>query len=98
MLHPQLWGAQTDSFQADGIRDKKVVVIGSGATAITLIPSIASKAKHVTMLQRSPSYIMTRENHNSAHAELLEKYPPLEAHEKIRMQQMQDSKQSRTFY
>jgi cation diffusion facilitator CzcD-associated flavoprotein CzcO len=52
MVHPQHWPADLD------VAGKKVVVIGSGATAITLIPSIADDAAHVTMLQRSPSYIV----------------------------------------
>jgi monooxygenase len=52
MVHPQHWPADLD------LAGKKVVVIGSGATAITLIPSIADAAAHVTMLQRSPSYIV----------------------------------------
>ena len=53
VIHPQEW---PDDFDASG---KRVVVIGSGATAVTLIPSLAETAAHVTMLQRSPSYIMT---------------------------------------
>ncbi|WP_430292826.1 flavin-containing monooxygenase [Pseudomonas sp. B1-22] len=50
-IHPQHWPENLD------YSGKKVVVIGSGATAATLIPSMADKADHVTMLQRSPSYI-----------------------------------------
>ncbi|MDR7086697.1 cation diffusion facilitator CzcD-associated flavoprotein CzcO [Aeromicrobium panaciterrae] len=50
-VHPQHWPEDLD------YADKKVVVIGSGATAVTLVPSMAEKAEHVTMLQRSPSYI-----------------------------------------
>jgi monooxygenase len=53
IIHPQRWPEDLD------YTDKKVVVIGSGATAITLIPSLAEKAKLVTMLQRSPSYIVS---------------------------------------
>ena len=51
IIHPQKWTADID------YTDKKIIVIGSGATAITLIPSLAKKAAHVTMLQRSPTYI-----------------------------------------
>ena len=51
IVHPQFW---TDDVDYDG---KEVVVIGSGATAVTLIPSMADRTKHVTMLQRSPTYI-----------------------------------------
>jgi cation diffusion facilitator CzcD-associated flavoprotein CzcO len=52
-VHPQHWPENLD------YADKRVVVIGSGATAVTLVPAMASTAAHVTMLQRSPSYIMT---------------------------------------
>jgi cation diffusion facilitator CzcD-associated flavoprotein CzcO/NAD(P)-dependent dehydrogenase (short-subunit alcohol dehydrogenase family) len=51
IIHPQFWPDDVD------FTDKRVVVIGSGATAITLIPSLAKTAAHVTMLQRSPTYI-----------------------------------------
>jgi monooxygenase len=51
IIHPQFWPEDLD------YAGKRVVVIGSGATAITLIPSLATTAAHVTMLQRSPSYI-----------------------------------------
>ena len=50
IVHPQSWPDDLD------LTGKRVVVIGSGATAATLIPAIAEKAEHVTMLQRSPSY------------------------------------------
>jgi monooxygenase len=50
IVHPQQWPGNLD------LTGKRVVVIGSGATAATLIPAIAGKAEHVTMLQRSPSY------------------------------------------
>lgn len=51
LLHPQQWPADLDW------RGKRVIVIGSGATAVTLIPPMAETAAHVTMLQRSPSYL-----------------------------------------
>ena len=51
-IHPQKWTNDIDYLNKD------VIVIGSGATAITLIPSLSEKAKHVTMLQRSPTYLM----------------------------------------
>jgi cation diffusion facilitator CzcD-associated flavoprotein CzcO len=53
IVHPQKW---TDDVEYAG---KRVVVIGSGATAVTLVPSMAETAAHVTMLQRSPSYILS---------------------------------------
>jgi len=52
VIHPQFWPADLD------YTDKDVVVIGSGATAITVLPAMAEKARKVTMLQRSPSYVM----------------------------------------
>jgi len=54
IVHPQSWPKHLD------YTNKRVVVIGSGATAITLVPAIAEHAAHVTMLQRSPSYVVTR--------------------------------------
>ena len=53
IIHPQKW---PESFDYAG---KRVVVIGSGATAVTLVPAMADLAKHVTMLQRSPTYIVS---------------------------------------
>jgi cation diffusion facilitator CzcD-associated flavoprotein CzcO len=54
MVHPQRW---TNDIEYAG---KRVVVIGSGATAVTLVPELAKAAAHVTMLQRSPTYIVSR--------------------------------------
>ncbi len=53
VIHPQKWDT---SLNYD---NKKIIVIGSGATAVTLVPTLAEKAAKVTMLQRSPSYIMS---------------------------------------
>lgn len=53
IIHPQHWPENLD------YSGKRVVVIGSGATAITLVPSMVDKAEHVTMLQRSPTYILS---------------------------------------
>ncbi|WP_407542874.1 NAD(P)/FAD-dependent oxidoreductase (plasmid) [Deinococcus radiomollis] len=54
IVHPQFW---PEGLEYAG---KRVVVIGSGATAVTLVPALAERAAHVTMLQRSPSYIAIR--------------------------------------
>jgi cation diffusion facilitator CzcD-associated flavoprotein CzcO len=54
IVHPQKWPEDLD------YAGKRVVVIGSGATAVTLVPAMAEKAAHVTMLQRSPTYIVAR--------------------------------------
>jgi cation diffusion facilitator CzcD-associated flavoprotein CzcO len=56
VIHPQRWPEDLDT------EGKRIVVIGSGATAATLIPSIAGKCDHVTMLQRSPTYFRTGRN------------------------------------
>jgi len=53
-VHPQFWPGDLD------YTDKRIVVIGSGATAVTLVPALAETAAHVTMLQRSPSWIVAR--------------------------------------
>jgi cation diffusion facilitator CzcD-associated flavoprotein CzcO len=54
VVHPQHWPEDLD------YAGKRVVVIGSGATAVTLVPSLAEETEHVTMLQRSPSYVISR--------------------------------------
>ena len=54
IAHPQHWPTDLD------YSGKKVVVIGSGATAVTVVPAMAETAEHVTMLQRSPTYIASR--------------------------------------
>ena len=53
IVHPQQWTDDID------YANKRVVVIGSGATAVTLVPAMAERASHVTMLQRSPSYVVS---------------------------------------
>ena len=52
IIHPQKWPEKLD------YTGKRVVIIGSGATAVTLVPALAETAQHVTMLQRSPTYIV----------------------------------------
>lgn len=54
IVHPQFWPEGLD------YSGKRVVVIGSGATAMTLVPAMTDKAAHVTMLQRSPTYVISR--------------------------------------
>ena len=60
IVHPQFWPNDLD------YAGKKVVVIGSGATAVTLIPAMADTAAHVTMLQRSPTYVVSRPAEDAA--------------------------------
>ncbi|MGM4916113.1 FAD-dependent oxidoreductase [Tardiphaga sp. 813_E8_N1_3] len=59
MVHPQTWPEDLN------VTGKKVVVIGSGATAATLVPAIADKCAEVTMLQRSPTFFITGRNANA---------------------------------
>lgn len=54
LVHPQHWPQDLDYV------GKRVVVVGSGATAVTLVPELAKQAAHVTMLQRSPTYVVSR--------------------------------------
>jgi monooxygenase len=54
IVHPQTWPEDLD------YEGKRIVVIGSGATAVTLVPELAKSAAHVTMLQRSPTYVVAR--------------------------------------
>lgn len=54
LIHPQFWPERLD------YAGKRIVVIGSGATAVTLVPELARRAAHVTMLQRSPTYMVSR--------------------------------------
>ena len=67
-MHPQHWPEDLD------YTGKMVVVIGSGATAVTLVPAMAGTAGHVTMLQRSPSYILSRPGRDRL-ATLLDRLP-----------------------
>ena len=53
VIHPQQWPEDLD------YANQRIVVIGSGATAMTLVPELAKRAAHVTMLQRSPTYVMS---------------------------------------
>ena len=70
LIHPQEWPENLD------YANKEIVVVGSGATAVTLIPSLARDASHVTMLQRSPTYIASLPPKSPA-ARLFEKlFPP----------------------
>jgi cation diffusion facilitator CzcD-associated flavoprotein CzcO len=69
VLHPQFWPEDLD------YSGKKVLVIGSGATAMTLVPAMADTAEHVTMVQRSPTYVVSREAEDKV-ANTLRKYLP----------------------
>ena len=85
VVHPQEWPEHVD------YADKKVVVIGSGATAATLIPAIAADTAHVTMLQRSPTFYFVRPNINEL-ADMLRQLdiPDEWTHEIVRRKIAQD--------
>ncbi len=72
IVHPQHWPEDLDW------SGKRVVVIGSGATAVTLVPSMAGRAAHVTMLQRSPSYVVALPSRDPI-ADLLRRLLPARA-------------------
>ena len=69
IVHPQQWTGDID------YKGKKVVVIGSGATAVTLVPAMAPEAAHVTMLQRSPTYVVARPAEDSIANRLRRRLP-----------------------
>jgi monooxygenase len=70
IVHPQFWPEDLDH------AGKSIAVIGSGATAVTLVPALAGTAAHVTMVQRSPSYIVSRPSRD-AFAHKLRRWLPL---------------------
>lgn len=70
VIHPQFWPKDLD------YTDKKIVIIGSGATAVTLFPALAKKAAQVTLLQRSPSYILAAPAVDKS-AKFLRRYLPV---------------------
>jgi len=78
IVHPQFWPDDLD------LSGKKVAVIGSGATAVTLVPALAESAAHVTMVQRTPSHIVARPANDSIARVLQRLLPPGTAHGAIR--------------
>ncbi len=85
IVHPQLWPEDLD------YQDKKVVVIGSGATAATLIPAMAPDVDHITMLQRSPTYFITGRNADELADQLRElEINPDWIHEIVRKKRIHD--------
>jgi len=78
VIHPQHWPEDLD------YKGKKVVVIGSGATAVTIVPKMADDTAHITMLQRSPTYVGTFPNKDKVAAFLKKILPKKAAHKIIR--------------
>ena len=74
IIHPQHWPEDLN------YKNKKVVVIGSGATAVTIVPEMADDTSEITMLQRSPTYVGAFPN-NDKYAKFLKKcFPKKIAH------------------
>ena len=78
IAHPQRWTEEI------GYAGKRVVVIGSGATAVTLVPELAKTAAHVTMLQRSPSYVVARPAEDAMANRLRRYLPSMLVHQAMR--------------
>jgi len=78
VIHPQKWPTSLD------YAGKRVIVIGSGATAVTLIPAMAKSAAHVTMLQRSPTYIVSAPNRDGVVNFLRDHLPETVAYRLVR--------------
>lgn len=74
IIHPQKWDESLD------YTNKKIVVIGSGATAVTLIPNLTEKAAHVTMLQRSPTYVVAQPDVDKLAIRINKLFPEKMAH------------------
>jgi monooxygenase len=82
VVHPQHWPDDLD------YRGKRVLVIGSGATAVTLVPAMAGTASHVTMLQRSPSYVVALPSVDPAAERLRRLLPTKAAYSVLRWRNM----------
>ncbi len=78
IIHPQHWPEDLD------YAGKRVVVIGSGATAVTLVPAMAPTAAHVTMLQRSPTYVVSLPEEDPIARGLKRVLPPMAAYQAVR--------------
>jgi monooxygenase len=78
IVHPQHWPEELN------YAGKRVVVIGSGATAVTLVPAMAQSAGHVTMLQRSPSYVLSLPSEDPVAQRLQRSLPPKVAYQAVR--------------
>jgi monooxygenase len=92
IVHPQNWPTGYDC------SNKKVVVIGSGATAATLIPALVDEVEHITMLQRSPTFFIVRPNTNEV-ADMLRQLeiPDEWTHEIVRRKIVQDHEMISSF-
>jgi monooxygenase len=78
IVHPQHWPEDLD------LTGQRVVVVGSGATAVTLVPSLAATAAHVTMLQRTPSYVISLPGRDPLATALRRRLPDRVVHRVVR--------------
>nr|WP_210735912.1 NAD(P)/FAD-dependent oxidoreductase [Massilia sp. Mn16-1_5] len=85
IVQPQFWPEDLD------YAGKRVVVIGSGATAVTLVPAMAAQAAHVTMLQRSPTYVVSRPSEYRFARRLQRRLPPKLAYWAVRWRVIAES-------
>ncbi|MEO6881735.1 MAG: NAD(P)/FAD-dependent oxidoreductase [Mycobacteriaceae bacterium] len=85
VVHPQHWPADLD------VAGKRVVVVGSGATAVTLVPALAEQGAQVTMLQRSPSYLMAMPGGDPIAALLRRWFSPERASRAVRWKNVRTS-------
>ncbi|MDD9350001.1 NAD(P)/FAD-dependent oxidoreductase [Mumia sp.] len=74
VVHPQFWPDDLD------YAGKRVVVVGSGATAITVVPAMAEQAEHVTMLQRTPTYVVAQPKQDAVGNAIRKVLPPRAGH------------------
>jgi cation diffusion facilitator CzcD-associated flavoprotein CzcO len=79
IFHAQHWPKDLDT------RNKRIVVIGSGATAVTIVPVVAQDAAHVTMLQRSPTWMISRPSEDKVANTLRKFLPPMLAYNIVRL-------------
>lgn len=87
IVHPQTWPDDVD------LTDKRVIVIGSGATAATIVPNIANECAHVTVLQRSPTFFVAKRNANELADTLREiDVDPVWIHEIVRRKILHDQR------
>ncbi|WP_269305096.1 flavin-containing monooxygenase [Aeromicrobium sp. HA] len=82
LVHPQFWPEDLDH------TGRRVVVIGSGATAVTIVPAMAETAEHVTMLQRTPSYLLAQPKGDPIADVVRKVAPPTVAHHVVRTKNM----------
>lgn len=78
VVHPQFWPADLD------VTGRRITVIGSGATAVTLVPALAEQASHVTMVQRSPTYMAAMPSNDRLADALRRRFSPQRAYRMIR--------------